>query len=143
MADIFGLDALSALAHAGSRVRGHRGRHGGDAHVPASPGGVGPPGRRRGHYATGGRFTLGIGLSHQVVIEGMLHLSFDKPARHMPEYLAVLLPLLGRRGVVLGETLGADPMSVRPVGPLRCFSPPWPLTCCTWPVRWPTARCCG
>lgn len=40
------------------------------------------------------RFVLGIGLSHKRVIEGMLGLSFDKPARHMREYLAVLRPLL-------------------------------------------------
>lgn len=44
--------------------------------------------------ACGGRFVLGIGLSHQIVIEGMLGLSFDKPARHMREYLEVLMPLL-------------------------------------------------
>ncbi len=44
--------------------------------------------------ATGGRFVLGIGLSHQIVIEGMLGLSFDKPARHMREYLEVLMPIL-------------------------------------------------
>jgi 5,10-methylenetetrahydromethanopterin reductase len=44
--------------------------------------------------ACGGRFVLGIGLSHQVVIEGMLGLSFEKPARHMREYLEVLMPLL-------------------------------------------------
>jgi F420-dependent oxidoreductase-like protein len=44
------------------------------------------------------RFTLGIGLSHQIVIEGMLGLSYDKPARHMREYLNVLMPL------VRGET---------------------------------------
>lgn len=49
--------------------------------------------------ASGGRFTLGIGLSHQMVIEGMLGLSYDKPARHMREYLEVLLPLL-REGKV-------------------------------------------
>lgn len=49
--------------------------------------------------AAGGRFTLGIGLSHQVVIENMLGLSFDKPAKHMDEYLAVLLPLLRERKV--------------------------------------------
>ena len=41
-----------------------------------------------------GRFTLGIGLSHQVVIEGMLGLSFAKPYSHMREYLAVLAPLI-------------------------------------------------
>ena len=44
--------------------------------------------------ATNNRFTLGIGLSHQMVIEGMLGLSYDKPARHMREYLTVLQALL-------------------------------------------------
>jgi F420-dependent oxidoreductase-like protein len=42
----------------------------------------------------GGRFSLGIGLSHQIVIEGMLGLSFAKPYSHMREYLAVLGPLI-------------------------------------------------
>ena len=42
----------------------------------------------------GGRFTLGIGLSHQIVIEGMFGLSFAKPYSHMKEYLAVLAPLI-------------------------------------------------
>jgi F420-dependent oxidoreductase-like protein len=41
-----------------------------------------------------GRFTLGIGLSHQVVIETMLGLSFAKPYSHMKEYLDVLVPLM-------------------------------------------------
>ena len=44
--------------------------------------------------AAGGRFTLGIGLSHQVVIEMMFGLSFAKPYSHMKEYLAVLGPLI-------------------------------------------------
>lgn len=43
--------------------------------------------------ASHNRFTLGIGLSHQVVIENMLGMSYDKPARHMREYLEVLMPL--------------------------------------------------
>jgi len=46
-----------------------------------------------------GRFSLGIGLSHQLVIEGMLGLSFAKPYSHMREYMAVLGPLL-REGKV-------------------------------------------
>lgn len=46
-----------------------------------------------------GRFSLGIGLSHQLVIEGMLGLSFAKPFSHMREYMAVLGPLL-REGKV-------------------------------------------
>ncbi|WP_322796624.1 TIGR03564 family F420-dependent LLM class oxidoreductase [Tepidiforma sp.] len=44
--------------------------------------------------AARGRFTLGIGLSHQVVIEGMFGLDYSRPVRHMREYLQVLVPLL-------------------------------------------------
>jgi F420-dependent oxidoreductase-like protein len=50
----------------------------------------------------GGRFTLGIGLSHQVVIETMLGMSFAKPYSHMKEYLAVLAPLM-RTGSVMHQ----------------------------------------
>ena len=57
---------------------------------------------------SGGRFVLGIGLSHKVVIEGMLGMSYDKPARHMREYLSILMPLLhGERVNFEGETLTA------------------------------------
>lgn len=41
-----------------------------------------------------GRFALGIGLSHQIVIEMMLGLSWAKPYSHMKEYLEVLVPLV-------------------------------------------------
>jgi F420-dependent oxidoreductase-like protein len=44
--------------------------------------------------AAGGRFTLGLGPSHGVVIESMLGLAYDKPAKHVREYLSVLQPLL-------------------------------------------------
>ena len=44
--------------------------------------------------ATDGRLCLGIGLSHQLVVEGMWGMSFDKPVRHMREYLEVMMPLL-------------------------------------------------
>ena len=51
-----------------------------------------------------GRFTLGIGLSHQRVIEDMLGLSYERPARTMREYLEVLCPLLdGKEANVDGE----------------------------------------
>ncbi|MFZ9384690.1 MAG: LLM class flavin-dependent oxidoreductase, partial [Ilumatobacteraceae bacterium] len=33
-------------------------------------------------------------LSHQMVVEGMWGMSFDKPVRHMREYLEVMMPLL-------------------------------------------------
>lgn len=58
---------------------------------------------------SGGRLHLGIGLSHQVVIEGMFGMSFDKPARHMREYLSVLMPLIDEGKVAFqGDTLSAN-----------------------------------
>ncbi|HQV58213.1 MAG TPA: LLM class F420-dependent oxidoreductase [Ilumatobacteraceae bacterium] len=44
--------------------------------------------------AIGGRLALGIGLSHKVVVESMWGLSYERAARHMREYLSVLMPLL-------------------------------------------------
>ena len=42
------------------------------------------------HAAVGGRLALGIGPSHQSVIEGMYGLSYDAPAAHTREYVEVL-----------------------------------------------------
>ena len=62
--------------------------------------------------ATGGRLVLGIGLSHQLVIEGMFGYSFDRPARHMREYLSALMPLLRGESISYkGETLSATTMA--------------------------------
>ncbi len=70
--------------------------------------------------ACGGRFALGIGLSHQLVIEGMYGMSYDKPAKHMSQYLQVIAPLLrGEQVDFEGDELtgrmkldvaGADPV---------------------------------
>ena len=81
--------------------------------------------------ATDNRFTLGIGLSHKIVIEDMFGMSYDKPARHMREYLEVLMPLArgqtanfdGEQYRVRGVTLdipGADrmPVVVAALGPV-------------------------
>jgi 5,10-methylenetetrahydromethanopterin reductase len=43
---------------------------------------------------SGGRFTLGMGMSHRMVTEQMWGVSWDKPVRQMREYLDGLLPLL-------------------------------------------------
>ena len=43
--------------------------------------------------ACGGRLTLGIGLSHKIVIENMMGMSYDKPIRHIRDYLGILGPL--------------------------------------------------
>ncbi|MGE5698424.1 MAG: TIGR03564 family F420-dependent LLM class oxidoreductase [Candidatus Sericytochromatia bacterium] len=47
----------------------------------------------------GGRFTLGIGLTHQTVTEGMWGISYEKPVRRLNEYLDGLLPLLANESV--------------------------------------------
>lgn len=70
--------------------------------------------------ACAGRFALGIGLSHQLVIEGMYGMSYDKPARHMSQYLQIIAPLLRGEAVDFeGDELtgkmkldvaGADPV---------------------------------
>ena len=59
--------------------------------------------------AAGGRFALGIGPSHHMVVEGMWGMSYDKPARHMREYLSVLLPLVSEGKVAFqGELYRAN-----------------------------------
>ncbi len=65
--------------------------------------------------ATGSRLVLGIGLSHRVTIERTYGMSYDRPARHMREYLDVLAPLLRDRAVdVDGETVSAHAQLTMP-----------------------------
>jgi F420-dependent oxidoreductase-like protein len=101
LSNIFGIDALTAVAVAGRHVPGI---HLGTAVVPTYPRHpyVMAQQARSTWDATHGNFTLGIGLSHQIVIESMWGLSYEKPATHMREYLSVLLPLL-REGTVAFE----------------------------------------
>jgi len=47
-----------------------------------------------------GRFTLGLGTSHHWVIEGMLGLAYERPARQMRNYLEVLNAALAGPGSV-------------------------------------------
>jgi len=44
--------------------------------------------------AADGRFTLGLGLSHEIVIRNSWGLDFSQVVRHMREYLEVLQPLI-------------------------------------------------
>jgi F420-dependent oxidoreductase-like protein len=104
---IFGIDALSAHTLIGHQVPR---LELGTAVVPTYPR---HPAVLAGQAltasaASGGRLTLGIGLSHQPVIEGMFGYSFDRPLRHMREYLSALVPLLSGEPVDFeGETLTA------------------------------------
>jgi len=115
---IFALDALTTIAAAAREVPGI---HFGTAVVPTYP--------RHPvmlaaqaltvQAASGGRLTLGIGLSHQMVIENVFGLSFDKPARHMREYLEILMPALeGEQVTFVGETMKASTF-----GPLQVAAP--------------------
>ena len=49
--------------------------------------------------AIGNRLTLGIGLAHKEPIEATLGISFARPAKHMEEYLDVLIPAMTERNV--------------------------------------------
>ena len=98
LANIFAHDAVGALAAAGLRTKRIELL---TAVVPTYP--RHPSALAQQALTTQalcrGRFTLGIGLSHKIVIEDMLGMSFEKPARHMREYLNVLLPLLTEQSV--------------------------------------------
>jgi F420-dependent oxidoreductase-like protein len=101
LSNIFGLEALTALAVAGRAVPGIEL---GTAVVPSYPRHPAVLAQQAltTDLALGGRLTLGIGLSHQIVIQDMYGYSFERPARHMREYLTVLLPLLA------GDPAGFD-----------------------------------
>jgi len=108
MSNIFGLEALTSLAVAGSQVPGIEL---GTAVVPTYPRHPAVLAQQALTVALAvgpGRLALGIGLSHKIVIEDMYGYSFDRPARHMREYLSVLMPLLDGTPVsVDGGTLSA------------------------------------
>lgn len=48
---------------------------------------------------SGGRLTLGVGVSHRPVIEDLHGLRYESPAAHLSDYLAVLGPLLREKSV--------------------------------------------
>ena len=107
LSHIFGLDALTALAVAGSQVPGIEL---GTAVVPTYPRHPLALAQQAMtvNAAVRGRLSLGIGLSHQVVIENMFGYSFERPARHMKEYLDILMPATrGEQVDIDGETLRA------------------------------------
>ncbi len=92
LANIFSLDALTVLALAGEKTSTIEL---GTAVVPTYP--------RHPHalaqqaatvnVACGGRLALGLGRSHQMVIENMFGIPYDKPITHMREYLTAVCDL--------------------------------------------------
>lgn len=90
--NIFGLDAISALTVAGRETTKIELATGVTPTPPRHPFAIAQQ-ALTAQAACKGRFVLGIGLSHKIVIENMLGLSYDKPAKQMREYLEVLMPL--------------------------------------------------
>jgi F420-dependent oxidoreductase-like protein len=108
MTNIFGLEALTALAVAGSQVPGIELGTAVIPSYPRHPAVLAQQALTTALAVGPGRLMLGIGLSHQIVIENMYGYSFERPARHMREYLSVLGPLLNGDPVnVDGSTLSA------------------------------------
>ena len=102
-----GFDALTVLAAVGPQVPE---MEFGTAIVPSMPR---HPMVLAGQAQTAanlmpGRLTLGVGMSHATMM-AQLGISFDKPIRHLREYLSILMPLL-REGEVQysGATLACD-----------------------------------
>ena len=65
------------------------------------------------------RFALGIGLGHQAPVEGAFGVPYDRPIRHLRDYLLALRSLLDTgTAVVRGATVTAD-LSGVPAAALR------------------------
>src|SRR6056300_267767 len=102
---IFGMDALTGIAAAARSVPGIRVVTSVVPTYPRHPMMLAQQALTT-QAAIGGRLVLGIGLSHQPVVEGMWGISFDRPVRHMSDYLSILMPLLhDRRVSFAGEAL--------------------------------------
>lgn len=103
MPNAFGFDAITALAVVGSHVDGIEI---GTAVVPTFPRHpvVMAQQALTAQAGAGGRFVLGIGLSHKAMMEDQLGLPFEHPARHMREYLSVLAPMLRGEAVAFEGT---------------------------------------
>ena len=112
LANIFSYDAISMMALIGRETNSI---HLGTAVTPTYP--RHPVAMAQQALTTAAasdnRFTLGIGLSHKLVIEDMFGLSYSKPIRHMKEYLGVLMPLLR------GESANFDGQNIMCVGAVQ------------------------
>ena len=98
---IFGPDALTLLAAAGPQVPGIGLGTGVVPVYPRHPMMLAQQALTV-QAATDNRLLLGIGLSHQVVVEGAWGMSFAKPGSYIREYLASLMPMLR------GETVNSQ-----------------------------------
>ncbi len=98
LAQIFGADALTIIALAGAKTKRIEMGTGVVPTFPRHPFVLAQQALTV-QAAAGGRFTLGIGPSHKLVIEDMWGLSYDRPASHIREYLSVLRSLVNEGAV--------------------------------------------
>jgi F420-dependent oxidoreductase-like protein len=108
LSSVFGLDALTTLAVAGSGITGIEV---GTAVVPTYPRHPVTLAQQAltAALALDVPLTLGIGLSHKMIIDDMYGLSFDAPVTHITEYLSILQPLLAGQPVKFtGRTMNTD-----------------------------------
>src|SRR5450755_912901 len=108
MSNIFGADALTAQAVAGSGVPGIEL---GTAVVPTYPRHPAALAQQALTVAaaTDGRLALGVGTSHQIVIESMFGYDFGTPVAHTRAYLSILRPLLhGQPAKLRDEQVSAN-----------------------------------
>lgn len=117
---IFDLDALTALATISREVPDIRL---GTAVVPTYPRHPMTLAQQAltVNQISDGRLNLGIGLSHKPVVEGMWGLDFDRPVKHMSDYLKVLMPLLQ------GDAVSHGGEKVTGRGELGVEAPPPPV----------------
>jgi F420-dependent oxidoreductase-like protein len=102
--NIFGHDAISVLSIAGRETSRIELATGVTPTPPRHPFSIAQQ-ALTAQAACKGRFVLGIGLSHKVVIENMLGLSYAQPAKQMREYLEVLMPLAQGKPVAFSGDL--------------------------------------
>ena len=102
--NIFGHDAISVLSIAGRETKRIELATGVTPTPPRHPFSIAQQ-ALTAQAACKGRFVLGIGLSHKVVIENMLGLSYAQPAKQMREYLEVLMPLAQGKPVAFSGDL--------------------------------------
>lgn len=113
---VMGIDAMTALAVAGTRTDSIEL---GTAVLPIQlrhPHGLASQALST-QAACGGRFTLGLGLSHRIVSEDMWGISFERPAHRLDEYLDATLPLLA------GETVNFTGDTVTSIGAVNVDAP--------------------
>ena len=118
---IFGPDTLTVLALVGHELRD---LNLGTAVVPIQPRhpSMLAAQARTVQDAIGGHLSLGVGLSHQMVVEGLWGLSFERPATYMREYLDALVPMLRGEAVnVQGERVKVT--TIGSLGPREVSTP--------------------